>query len=168
MLHHPGVKALGLAVDGAPERILPGVANAREARHLAAQAGHRQAALPALFHLIAQRRDQRVDQDRFRHRRRIGVTLVLPESEDHQCQVDPDLRRGQAGAASRVHGLEQVGDQRAHGRGVEFTHGLGDAQQARVAHLENFTNGHVGGSSVQDGGIDPAGLQKVQQGVFVE
>ena len=65
---------------GAPCWIEAGVADARVARHHAAQAGHRQAAFPALFLVVAERRDRRIDQHRLGHRRRVRVALVAARS----------------------------------------------------------------------------------------
>ena len=107
------------------------------ARHQAAQAGHRQAAFPAVFHLVGQRRDDRIAQDGLRHRRRVGIALVAVEAEDHQLQVHADLRRGQSHALGGGHGLEHVRDQRAQLGRAEMRHGRGHAQQPRVAHLQD-------------------------------
>ena len=85
----------------------------------------------------------RIEQHRARHRRRLGIARVdVLGAEDHQLQVDADLRRRQAGAVGGVHGVEHVGDQQVDSSRVECGHGLGHAQQARIAHLEDFTDCH--------------------------
>ena len=93
------------------QRIDAAVADARVARHQAAQARHRQAALPAFLLVVADRLDHRIDQHRARHRRRVGVACIRRETEDHELQVDADLRRREAGAVGGFHGVEHVGDQ---------------------------------------------------------
>ena len=144
MLHDAGVKAVDLALDGPALRVEAAVADAGEARHHTAQAGHREAAFPGFFFGVAERGDLWVDQHRLGHGRRIGVTIVVPESENHHRQVDPDLRRRQACAVGIVHRVEQIDDECLQRRRIEDLHGLRDAQQARVAHLENFADGHGG------------------------
>ena len=106
VLDHTGVEGVGLAFDRLAQRVHAAVADACPARHHAAQARHREAAFPALFFLAAQGLDRRVDQDRARHRRRIGVARIVGETEDHQLQVLADLRRRQAGPAGGFHGVE--------------------------------------------------------------
>ena len=61
---------------------------------------------------------------------------------EFKLQVDTDLRRRQARAVGRVHRVEHVGHQRVQLGDVEGLHRLRDAQQARVAHLENLTHAH--------------------------
>ena len=73
-----------------------------------------------------------------------GAGLIAAE---RQRQIDADLRRREPGAADRVHGLEHVVDQRAQFGGVEGGDRLGDAQQARVAHLQDLANGHGSAAS---------------------
>ncbi len=58
VLHHAGMEAVGHALDRLALQIEAAVADARMARHHAAQAGHRQAALPVLLHLVGQRLDR--------------------------------------------------------------------------------------------------------------
>jgi hypothetical protein len=45
-------------------------------------------------------------------------------------------------AVAGAHGVEHVGHQQMQRVGVEFGHALGDAQQAFVAHFQNFTHCH--------------------------
>src|SRR5690606_11016735 len=91
VLHYAGVKALGDAVDRLSIGREALVADAGVAGYDAAQAGHREAAFPAVLGLVVQRRDHRVDEDGHRYRRRVRVTLAVLEAEDHHAQADADL-----------------------------------------------------------------------------
>ena len=142
VLNHAGVETVGFTLYQPALGVEAGVADARMARHHAAQAGHRQAALPTIHHLFIQRRDHRVDQHRGRHGRRIGVAHVARVAEDHQLQIDTDLRRRQTSTVGRGHGLEHVGNQYLQLRRAKCAHGRGHTQQARVAHPQNFMHAH--------------------------
>ncbi len=142
MLYHAGVKAFRYAIDGQALRIKATVADATEARYHAIHAGHRQAAFPVLFFLGSQCLDRRVDENCLRYGRRIRIPLVALEAHDHDCQVHADLRRGEADAFGGCHRLEHVPDQCIEIRAVESKHGFRDAEQARVAHFQNFMDGH--------------------------
>ncbi len=128
------------AVDRLSLRVQALVADAPMARYRAAQPRHRQAALPALFHLVVQRGDPRVQQDGRRHGRGVRIALAALETEDHQLQVDADLRRGQPYPADVMHGFEHVVDQPLQLLAAEQfgRHRLRDTQQALVTHLEDF------------------------------
>ena len=114
--------------------------NARIAIDGAAHARYRQATLPALLHLVRQRGNHRIEQDRAGYRRRVGVALAVIETEDHQLQIDPDLRRSQPDASGRVHGIEHVGDQRPQAGRLELIDRFSDLQQARIAHAQDFAD----------------------------
>jgi hypothetical protein len=58
-----------------------------------------------------------VEQHCARHWRRVGVARARLEAEDHELQVDADLRRGEDRALRRLHRPEQVGDESVR-RGV--------------------------------------------------
>jgi hypothetical protein len=144
VLHHAGMEAVHRAIDGVPVRVEAGVADAREARHHAAQAGHGEAAFPVFFLFIGQRRDGGIEQHRGRHQRPVRVAGVgRARAEDHELQIHADLRRRQARAVDGMHGVEHVLDQQVEFIGVEGGHWLGHAQQARVAHLQDVADGHV-------------------------
>ncbi|MNY61319.1 hypothetical protein D3C86_1979880 [compost metagenome] len=72
------------------------------------------------------------------------------ETEDHQSQVDTDLRRRQAHATDAFHGLEHVVDQLPQLGAVEHLgrNRRSNAQQALIAHFQNFTD-HLMTSSVE-------------------
>ncbi|MNQ76847.1 hypothetical protein D3C85_916960 [compost metagenome] len=142
MLHHPRMKPRGKTHDGLTLGVYAFVANLLVTLHRATQARHGQTAFEALFQDRAQRCDQRVDQDRLRHGLGIRITLAVLETEDHQLQVDADLRSSQANAPHAFHGLEHVIDQLPQLGAVEHfgRHWRGNAQQALIAHFQNFTN----------------------------
>ena len=100
VLDHAGVEAVRLAFDRPALRIEALVAQARVARHPAAQAGDRQAALPSFLGLVGQRRQHRIDQLGVGHRLGIGIAVVVLEAENDYAQPHADLRRGEAGAVS--------------------------------------------------------------------
>jgi len=58
----------------------------------------------------------------------------MVEAEDHHLQIDADLRRGQAGAVDRSHGVEQVDDERLQVSRAEGLHRLRQ-ERVRAAHL---------------------------------
>ncbi len=145
MLHDACMKTESVALDRLSVRVEAFVADALKAIDHATQARHRQAAFPALFHGRVQRRDDRVDQDRLRNRLGLWVTLAALEAEDHQLQVNADLRGSKAHAADAFHGFEHVGDE-----GLEFVtaehrlrYGRSDAKQALVAHFQDLVNHEV-------------------------
>src|SRR4029079_19462008 len=55
VLDHTGMEVLHLALERLAVLVEPGIAQALEARHPAAHAGHRQAALPAFLDLVGER-----------------------------------------------------------------------------------------------------------------
>ena len=77
VLHHAGMEAVGLALDRPALRVEAAVADARMARHHAAQAGHRQAALPAVVLSSPSGVITGLTSTVSRHRRRVGVALVV-------------------------------------------------------------------------------------------
>ncbi len=70
----------------------------------------------------------------------VRIALAALETEDHQLQVDADLRRGQPYPADVMHGFEHVVDQPLQLLAAEQfgRHRLRDTQQALVTHLEDF------------------------------
>src|ERR1700737_2724053 len=134
------MKALGDAVNRLAVLIEAVIPDHRETVDDATQARHRQTPFPPLFHILRNRRDGRIDKDRFGHRRRIRVALVVPEAENHDLQIDADLRGGKPCAVCVVHRLEHVLDERMQLGGIEMIDRFGYAQKARIAHLQNFAN----------------------------
>src|SRR6185436_3536704 len=76
VLDHTGMEVLHLALERLAVLVEPGIAQALEARHPAAHAGHRQAALPAFLDLVGERLEHRVDQHRVRHFLDAGIARV--------------------------------------------------------------------------------------------
>src|SRR6185295_14580655 len=144
VLDDAGVKSFRLALDRTAVEVEAAVADAREARHDAAQSGHRQTAFPALFLHAPDRLDRRIDEDRLGHRRRVGIAVVAVEAEDDELQVDADLRCREPGAVGRVHRLEHVGDELAQLGRREALDRTRDREQPRVAHLQDRANRHRG------------------------
>src|SRR5690606_24322847 len=81
-------------------------------------------------------------------------------SEDDDLQIHPDLWRGQAGTADRDHGLVHVGNKAVQLGRIEGRHGLGDPEQAGIAHLEDGVNCHACGNGywLVGTGIPPMAL----------
>ena len=89
------MKALRLTIDLPAVRIQSAIADTSIAGNQAAHAGHAQAPLPIRIHFFPGGRDFRVDQDRQRNRRGIGIAGVLVDPEDHDAKRHTDLKRGQ-------------------------------------------------------------------------
>ncbi len=142
VLHDARMKARAAALDRFAVLVEPRVAQAGKTRHHPAHAGHRQAALPALLEVIAQRRQGRIDQNGLRHRLGLGVARVVLDAENHDLQPDADLRRRESGAVERRHRIAHVGEQRVQLGGVEFRHRLRAFEQTRVAHSQYISNRH--------------------------
>ena len=123
---------------GAPARIEARVADLRMAIDRTAHAGHGpgQPSQPSSVSFESGG-DLRIEQDRARHRRRIRIAFAMFEAEDHQLQIDADLRRGQANAACGLHGLGfHVRDQRDAARAISnvFDPGWPATAATHVAH----------------------------------
>ena len=119
------------------------------ARHVAAQVGHREAALVDLDHLVVERLDHRVDHHRERDRRLVRVARVVRlDLDDRDPQRLADLVRREAGAVGGALGLDQVVDQRLHlGRAQARPGDLAGAlAQHRIAHGDDLANAHAGAS----------------------
>ncbi|MDT4875218.1 hypothetical protein FQZ97_1105680 [compost metagenome] len=136
------MESFGNALDRLPLRIDALIANTPITIHRPTQARHRKTTFPALLHLLAERRDQRVEQDGLRHSRGIRIAFAVLEAEDHQLQVDTDLRRSQTDTAGVAHGVEHVVDQVLQLGAAEqlLRHRRRNAQQALVTHLQDFAD----------------------------
>jgi hypothetical protein len=130
------MKTLYRAVYGVALFVTALVPNEFVSRYHAAQAGHRQAAFPTVFFLVAHWRDDRVAQDRKGHQGRIGVTWVDGvTAKHHHLQVHAYLGGGQASTVGGLHGVYQVGQQVCDLRSAKSLNGLGHAQQSGIAHF---------------------------------
>ncbi len=134
------MEAIDYPVDWLAVRIETLVTDAGVARHFATQTGNGQAALPAQFFVIAQGRDDRVDQNGLRHRISIRITLTFFESEDHQLQTNTNLRRRQANAPRRGHGVEHILDQLLQLFCPERHHRIGRLEKQRFAHAQDLSD----------------------------
>jgi len=112
VLHDAGVEIAHLTVDRSAELVETAIAQTFVARHQAAHAGHRQAAFPALFLFVIEHGELGIDQHGERHRLGIGIARIAFDAEDDDALQFADLRRREAGAIGREHGLAHVGDQR--------------------------------------------------------
>ena len=108
MLDDPRVKALSFPVDRLAELVEAAVADADPAGHDTAQARHGQAALPALDLDVAERRDDRIDEHRFRYAFRIGITQAVLHAENYYAKRYADLRRGQTRAVQSLHRIAHI------------------------------------------------------------
>src|SRR6185437_2427177 len=82
----------------------------------------------------------RIDELRVRHGLGVGISRVAFDAEDHDAQVDPDLRRGEPGAGLRAHRFAHVVEQRAQRYGIhalDFSRAL---EQARIAHAQDVAD----------------------------
>src|SRR5687768_6664325 len=73
VLHHAGVKAGDLAHEALAALVVPGVFEPRVAGYPAAHAGNGKAALPARFHVVAERAESRIDEHGIGHFLDVGI-----------------------------------------------------------------------------------------------
>ena len=81
------------------------------AAHLAAQVGHREAALPAVLQLLGQRRHHRVDQHGERDRGGVGIARVAVDLDHANLLELVHLGGREPRAVVLAHGLDHVVDQ---------------------------------------------------------
>jgi tRNA-2-methylthio-N6-dimethylallyladenosine synthase len=142
VLHDPRVKVPDRAVDRAAVGIDAGVAQLAVARHQAPHAGDRETALPAFLHLIAQGREFGIDEHGVGDLLGIGVAWVRLDTEYDNSEAHPNLRRCKAGPVEILHGVPHIAEQALELRSAEYGHRLGDLEEPRIAHSQNFTYGH--------------------------
>ena len=140
VLHDAGVNVADGALDGPTAKVEAAVAQIFPARHRAAQPGHRETAFPAVFDLCRERCQQRVDQHRAGHRFGVRIAGVAVDPENHDAQIDADLRRGQAGTVERAHGVLHIDDQRREFVGGEALNDPRLLPQTRIAHFQHRSN----------------------------
>ncbi len=101
---------------GSPSSDDAAIADAEKARHRAAQSRHRETALPAQLHLVAQRLDHGIDEGQQVLRLVEGraADALLGHAEDDDALRHVDLGCGKAGAADVGQRLVHVGDEAAH------------------------------------------------------
>ena len=142
MLHNARVEATHRPLESLAALIETAIADVFVARHDTAHSRNRQATFPALLDFLIERRDQRIDQDRFRNRIGIRITRAALKTEDDDLQTYPDLRRSKPRTAGSLHGIPQVGDQRAQFRTGKIINRHRLFQQARVTHAKNASDCH--------------------------
>jgi len=153
MLHDTGMETLDATLEPPTRFVMPRVINALPAWHPAAQSRHRKAALPALLFLVAEGCQFGIDQDGLWYRRRFGIARIRLAAEDHDPQIDTDLRRRQAGAIEMRHGVAHVAEKFRQLHGAELRNRSRNAQQPRIAHAQNFADHSV--AAPPQGGIRP-------------
>src|SRR5574342_369253 len=102
---------LRLALDAASFPVIRVEPNGGEPRHHPAHVGHGETALPALFHLLGQRGQRRIDEDGQRDARGFRIARVLVDLDDADPLEDVHLRGGEARAVVLAHGLDHVVDE---------------------------------------------------------
>ena len=118
------------------------VSQSLETRHESAHAGHRQTTLPAIFSVIVEKVDPRIDQDGLGYWLGIGISRIVHEAEDHDPQGHADLRGRDARAAVSLHGIPHVAEELIQLGRRNITHRLRHLQQAGIAHSKYFANCH--------------------------
>src|SRR5687768_15640355 len=108
VLHDTGMEVFDVALEFPPGLVETRIAQLLVARHDAAHARHGQAAFPALFEIVRQRRQHRVDEHGLRHRLDAGIARIGGDAEDHHAQRHADLRRGKPGAVQVRHGVAHI------------------------------------------------------------
>jgi hypothetical protein len=68
----------------------------------------------------------------------VRVARVRVEAEDHQTQIDADLRRCQANTICGMHGFVHVGDDRLEFGKVNVPNRLCHPQQPGITHFQYF------------------------------
>src|ERR1051325_3099051 len=116
MLHDPRMKPGHLALDLVAVEVEPAIAHAEITRHDPAQSRDREATLPAMSALIADRLDHRVDQHRqflLAVTRHFGDPVARDKENDGPIG-NMDLWRRDPGAAGILHRFDHILDEAAH------------------------------------------------------
>ena len=145
MLHDAGMKALCLALYPLALERIARIANALCARHHALESGKRKAAFPAVLSFVAQKLYRRIDEHRSRHPCVSASGSLLEPEADHPFAY-ADLRRRDADAAVRSHGVPEVGNERPEPGAPKVPHGKGVLEEPRISHMQNVSH-HFPGSS---------------------
>ena len=142
VLDHTGMEARDRAVDRVAVEVAAGVTHPCVTRHDTTHPRHRQAALPALLLRIVERRNGRIAKDGVGHLVGVGVARIAAHAKDHHLQQHADLRRSDACAVERRHGVLQVVHQLAQLRRAKGADRRRDLQQPRVAHSQYWPHSH--------------------------
>ena len=142
VLHDPRMEIADAAIDRPAGGVGARITQPPIAGDEAAHAGYRQAALPALDQFIVEGREHGIDERGKRYGLGIGIPGILLDAEDHNPQVDADLRRGKPGAIEMLHRVPHIPQQLLELGRSEGLDRLGDREQARITHLEDFAYCH--------------------------
>src|SRR5262245_29703365 len=145
VLDHPSEELLRHGVDLAAIPIVGLEPDRRVAGHYAAHVRHGEASLPAVVHLLGERRHDRVDEDGERNGGRVGIARVLGNLDHADLLERVHLRRGEAGPVVLAHGLDHVVDEPLSLRRPDLLHGNERRllAQHRVAETGDLQNSHV-------------------------
>src|SRR5262245_18839816 len=120
---HVTVEVIGLVLGDACEEVLrvddlPGALaveifepDRRVAWHHAPHVGHRDAAFPPVLHLVGQRGDDGIDDDRERNFRSFGIARVGLNLDDRDLPGNVDLVGGESRSVVLAHRLDHVVDE---------------------------------------------------------
>src|SRR5882762_3952719 len=144
VLDHAGEEVLGDELDGIALPVEALEPHRRVARHHTPHVGHREAALPAVLHLLREGRDDGVDDDGQRDLRSLGVALILGHLDHRDLPRHVHLVGGQPGAVVLVHGLDHVVDQLLDGSRADIggRHGLGGLAKHGMTEPRDLQNRH--------------------------
>src|SRR5439155_13887396 len=116
MLAHAREEVLGDDVDRLALPVVTLQTHRREAWHHPAHVRNRETPLPALLHLVGQRRDDWIDEDHQGHRRSVRVAGIAEHLDDGDLLERVHLGRREPGAIVLAHRLDQVVDEPLDGR----------------------------------------------------
>ena len=146
-------RACGQARGLYAERLSEPVPSVDADPHLApdppAKIRHAQAAFEHRRLLVGEKRQARVDEDRQREVRLVGVPRIVVHMDRGESNALADLGRGQTSPLRGVHGVDEVVDQRlklAAAYEVKIDR-LRDTAKHRIAELPEVTRRHVGRSA---------------------
>src|SRR5262245_20516244 len=144
VLAHAREEILGDYVDRLALAIEALQTHRGEAGHHPPHVGDRKAPFPALLHLVGQRRDDRIDEDHQRHRRRVRVAGIAEDLDDRDLLECMHLGGREPGAVVLAHRLDHVVDQPLNGRRPERRgiDALRDLAKHGMAETRDFQDRH--------------------------
>ena len=149
VLHDPGMKALGDALDGSPFQTQAAISDMRRAFDPASQARDRKTSLPAALKRRLHDLDDGIDKNG--QRRGVIESLAVAKPwirtrgwglEDDDAQAFMHLRRGKPRPVGVDHGFDHVLDQAADLGPARIDNLDGAFGKHRMAHARNFSNCH--------------------------
>ncbi len=130
------VKIAHAAIQRPPLLVAARIPQMRIAGYQAAHARHRQAAFPPLCHLLAERREFRIDEHGVRHGLGLRIAGVRLDAENDHPQTHAYLRRSKARAIELLHRVPHIGQQRLELGRAERHDRIRYGQEPRIAHFE--------------------------------